>query len=184
MTAVLHSRRVLALDAWPGPTRLWVFLIGGALPLVIGAAALIGAEWSGLPTHGVGLAIVVLVATAVLGSVILWRIVRRVDIALDGDTLVANAGVTTQRFPLATLRLHGLHIVDLDTHTELKPMLRTYGIGMPGLAAGWFRLRNREKAFCVLTSRNRVSALQADDGTRVLLSLADPAPLRDALASQ
>jgi MFS family permease len=184
MTTISHSRSVLPLDAWPGRTRLWVFVLGFGLPLVIGAAALIGAELSGQPTHGVGFAIAILFATAVLGALILGRIVRRVDVALDGDTLVANAGVTTQRFPLATLRRHGLDIVDLDTHIELKPMLRTYGIGMPGLAGGWFRLRNRDKAFCVLTSRHRVSALQADDGTRVLLSLADPAPLRDALASR
>lgn len=184
MTLVSHSRRALTLEAWPGRTRLWVFLLGSALPIVIGAAALIGAKLSGQPTHGVGLAIVILLATAVLGAVILGRIVRRVDVALEGDILVANAGVTTQRFPLATLRRHGIDVVDLDTHAELKPMLRTYGIGIPGLAGGWFRLRNRDKAFCVLTSRNRVSALQADDGTRVLLSLADPSPLRDALASR
>src|ERR1700742_3506311 len=115
MTTVSNSRRVLALDAWPGRTRFWVLLLGGALPLVIGAAALIGAELSGLPTHGVGFAIAILFATAVLGSVILGRIVRRVDVALEGDTLVANSGVTTRRFPLSTLRRHGLHVVDLAT---------------------------------------------------------------------
>jgi hypothetical protein len=183
MTTISHSRTALPLDAWPGRTRLWVFLLGAGLPLVIGLVAIGGAELSGLPTHGVGFAIAMLVATSVLCAFFLGHIVRRVDVALDGDTLVANAGVTTKRFPLATLRRHGLTVVDLDTHAELKPMLRTYGIGMPGLAGGWFRLRNRDKAFCVVTSRRRVSALQADDGTRVLLSLADPAPLRDALAS-
>ena len=38
-------------------------------------------------------------------------------------------------------------------------MLRTWGIGLPGLATGWFLLRNRAKAFCILTGRQRVTIL-------------------------
>jgi hypothetical protein len=54
---------------------------------------------------------------------------------------------------------------------------------MPGLASGWFRLKNGGKALCVLTKRESVTVLCADDGTWLLLSLADPAPLRDAVAA-
>jgi hypothetical protein len=65
----------------------------------------------------------------------------------------------------------------------LKPWLRTWGIGLPGLASGWFRLRNKGKALCVLTGRERVTVLKADDGTWVLLSLADTAALRSAIGT-
>ena len=71
--------------------------------------------------------------------------------------------------------------VDLAAHPELKPWLRTWGIGLPGLASGWFRLRNKGKALCVLTGRERVTVLKADDGTWLLLSLADTSALRSAI---
>lgn len=75
-----------------------------------------------------------------------------------------------------------MRVVNLDEHTELKPVIRTWGIGMPGLASGWFRLRNGAKAFCVVTDRERVTVLRADDGLWILLSLADPSPLKTVLA--
>ncbi|RYD15835.1 MAG: hypothetical protein EOP90_07205 [Lysobacteraceae bacterium] len=59
--------------------------------------------------------------------------------------------------------------------------MRTWGIGLPGLSSGWFRLRNGDRALCVLTDRGRTTVLRARDGTRLLLSLADPSPLREAL---
>jgi archaeosine-15-forming tRNA-guanine transglycosylase len=54
---------------------------------------------------------------------------------------------------------------------------------MPGLASGWFRLKNGGKALCILTKRERVTVLRADDGTWLLLSLADATPLKNAIAT-
>jgi len=34
----------------------------------------------------------------------------------------------------------------VDTSGPWQPVWRTYGYGTPGLSAGWFRLRNGEKA--------------------------------------
>ena len=83
--------------------------------------------------------------------------------------------------PLSTLRANGVRILDLAAHPELKPVLRTWGIGLPGLASGWFRLRNGGKALCVLSGRERVTVLRTDDGTWVMLSLADTSALRSAI---
>lgn len=105
----------------------------------------------------------------------------RITVALDDDSLNVDTGIVARRFPLSTLRAAGLRIVSLSEHVELKPVLRTWGIGMPGLASGWFRLRNGAKALCILTGRERITVLRTDDGICVLLSLADPAPLRSAL---
>jgi hypothetical protein len=54
---------------------------------------------------------------------------------------------------------------------------------MPGLASGRFRLRSGDKAICILTGRKRVAVMKADDGTWILLSLADASALRGALRS-
>ena len=74
-----------------------------------------------------------------------------------------------------------MRILDLAAHPELKPVLRTWGMGLPGLASGWFRLRNGGKALCVLSGRERVTVLRTDDGTWVMLSLADTSALRSAI---
>jgi len=123
-------------------------------------------------------------ALGITGAVTLWiaRMMQSIAVTLDADALTVVTGVATRRFPLPTLRAHGLRTIDLAEHKELRPFLRTWGIGMPGLASGWFRLRNGAKALCIVTRRERVTALCADDGTSVLLSLADPKPLREALS--
>jgi hypothetical protein len=102
-------------------------------------------------------------------------------VSLDRDTLVVASGIVTRRFPLSALRAGGVRVVSLDEHVELRPVLRTWGIGAPGLSTGWFLLRNGGRALCILTGRERVSVLRTDDGTWVLLSLADPSALRAAL---
>lgn len=53
---------------------------------------------------------------------------------------------------------------------------------MAGFPGGWFRLRNGEKAVCLLFDRHRVCYLRSgDDNLSVLLSLAEPDGLRALL---
>jgi hypothetical protein len=53
---------------------------------------------------------------------------------------------------------------------------------MPGLSTGWFRLRNGEKAVCLVTDRHRVSYLRSDaDNMSLLLSLQNPEALKARL---
>jgi hypothetical protein len=53
---------------------------------------------------------------------------------------------------------------------------------LPGFVSGWFRLRNGEKAICVLLDHRRVSHLRSDaDNLTLLLSLAEPDRLRSSL---
>jgi hypothetical protein len=42
---------------------------------------------------------------------------------------------------------------------------------MPGYAAGWFRLRNGERALTYLTTRDRVAYVPVSDGYVLLLSV-------------
>lgn len=162
----------------------WLFVLAFVVPVVlVGATLGLTAAAKPLPAAGLIVPAIVLVVCA---GAWLWlrRLVARVGVRLVGDVLRVDGGVARRDFPLSSLARNGLDVLDLDQRAELKPMLRTWGIGLPGLQAGWFRLRNGDKAFCVLTARQRVSVLRAGDGTCVLLSLADPRPLRDALARQ
>jgi hypothetical protein len=113
----------------------------------------------------------------------LARSLMRAGVRIDAGMLVVNTGFGSKHFALSSLRSAGVHIVDLNERTELKPFLRQGGIGLPGFCGGWFRLRNGERAICLLLQRDRVSYLRSDDGTSLLLSLQHPETLRILLGA-
>ena len=112
----------------------------------------------------------------------LRRVFTRIGVRVEGDRLHLETGFSTRDYALAELSAGGLRVIDIDAHPEFRPGLRTWGIGLPGLASGWFRLRGGARGLCILVgARRRVSLLKARDGTCILLSLADPQRLREAL---
>ena len=181
MTDLSNKGLTLPLQGLPRRSLAWLVVLAFGVPgalvaFVLGSAYRQGAPAAPLLSTG----IFVLVVSAV---VTLWiaRMAHRIAVTLDDDELTVVTGVATEVFPLSALRANGVRVIDLAAHPELKPFLRTWGIGLPGLASGWFRLRNKGKALCVLTGRERVTVLKTDDGTWVLLSLADTSALRSAL---
>jgi hypothetical protein len=48
------------------------------------------------------------------------------------------------------------------------------GTGLPGYAAGWFRLTNGERALLYVTTRERVLYVPTQAGYALLLSPSDP----------
>ncbi|WP_242112200.1 PH domain-containing protein [Luteimonas aquatica] len=102
-------------------------------------------------------------------------------IRLKGRMLVAEAALHTRRVPVEELSLDQARIVSLDEHIEFKPMLRLFGFGLPGFKAGHYLLRNRRRAFCVLTDRRRVLVLPHGKGKLLLLSPEKPQALLDEL---
>lgn len=76
--------------------------------------------------------------------------------------------------PAAAIRFDGIRRVNLATEPALKPKWRTLGTGLPGYAAGWFRLGNGEKALVYLTDRARAVYIPTTEGYSLLLSPSDP----------
>jgi hypothetical protein len=113
-----------------------------------------------------------IVMAAVLGFVF-WSTTRN-GIALEGTTLRVRAGLHRLAAEVATLDLDAARIVDLAGEPALKPMLKTFGTSMPGYQAGHFRLRDRGKAFLLVTERRKVLVLPERSGRRLLLSLERP----------
>ena len=183
MTEVSTASRTLPLQGSPRNLLLGLIVLGIGVPTLAVLVILGHAYTQGAPR--IPLAISGGFTFAITLGVVIWiyRMTQRIGATLDANGLTVTTGVATQRFPLPALRSAGVRTVDLAEHTELRPSLRTWGIGMPGLASGWFRLKNGGKALCILTKRERVTVLRADDGTWLLLSLADPAPLRNAISA-
>jgi hypothetical protein len=55
------------------------------------------------------------------------------------------------------------------------------GTGMPGYQAGWFRLRNGDKALLYLTDRSKAVYVQTTEGYGVVVSPSEPDKFLSAL---
>ena len=64
--------------------------------------------------------------------------------------------------------------VDWATMAGLTPRRRTLGTGLPGYQAGWFRLRNGDRALLYLTDRSKAVYVPTTEGYGVLVSPSEP----------
>ena len=71
--------------------------------------------------------------------------------------------------------------MDLALSPELTPARRTMGTGLPGYQAGWFRLRNGDRALLYLTDRSKAVYVQTTEGFNVMLSPSQPEKFVEAL---
>lgn len=149
----------------------WICLAGIALALVL-AGLLLPA---GTPVPAPAWPLLPLGVALLLVAPALALLRRRV--ALQGDELVVAATFYTRRVPVQVLDLDRARVVDLAEHTDLRPWLGGNNLQLPGIRAGYFLLRNRERAFCLLTAREGVLVLPERDGRLLLLSLRQPREL-------
>lgn len=151
--------------------------LGGILPLAI----IVGVWLSRDAAFTTGVLPALLIIPLVLGLMLLAMARRSVQLR-DG-VLDVRAAMYRKRVAVAELDLQRARVVDLQEHTELRPVFKTNGIFLPGYHAGHWRLREKlGKAFCLLTDRRRVLWLPARDGSsQLLLSLERPQALLDAL---
>lgn len=71
--------------------------------------------------------------------------------------------------------------LDLTTDPDHALSWKTNGVGLPGYKAGWFKLKNGEKALVFVTDKTRVVYVPTRRGYSVLMSAADPPALVRAL---
>jgi hypothetical protein len=151
--------------------------LGGVLPLAIIGALLL----SGKPMPASAVAPALVGVTAVLALLMLAT--KRRSVELRDGMLEVRAALFRQRVAVTQLDLDRARIVDLAERTELRPVIKTGGMSMPGFHAGRFRLREKfGRAFCLVTDRRRVLWLPLRDGKdQLLLSLEQPQALLEAL---
>ena len=117
-----------------------------------------------------------------LVAAILWLSWARRSVTTGGGMLRIRAGVHSQSLALDAIDAGAAHVVDLEERTELRPFVKTFGTSLPGLSMGHFLLRDRNRAFVLLTTHRKVLVLPAHDGRRLLLSLEHPQRLLEALS--
>lgn len=167
-----HDFPVAAVNPW---SLLWIWI-----PLMAAIVIVVFSRGQTTGLANVAASGFYLIFLLGLGAALTWLYGRR-RIGLQGLELQITATLYRKRVPVDGFDLTNARIVDLAEHTDLRPLLKTNGFGMPGFAAGHFRLRDMRKAFCLLTDRRRVLVLPLRDGTLLLLSPEKPQALLQQL---
>ena len=113
------------------------------------------------------------ILTIGIGIVFAWFAITASNLSasIDGDDLVIDVPFYGRSIPLSSLDVTSAQIVDIGKSDQLRPRIRTNGIGLPGYWVGWFRLRNGERALSVLTAKDGALYIRTSDGYSLLLSL-------------
>lgn len=169
--------------------RTWLFALAVLLPLGITVAALgmvlarmplpAGSSASSLPLTLLPVGMALLAALSVS-----WFSLRAIDrrrVALVGNSIEVTTLMARERIALAELDLARARVADLDERTELQPLLKLWGAGVPGFRSGWFLLRNRRRALVALAGSRRVLWLPTQRRFDLLLDLQQPQAALDAL---
>lgn len=96
---------------------------------------------------------------------------RNAGFELSDDGLRITKALYGRFIPKEEIVGEGVRVLNLNVDTEYKPRIRTNGIGLPGYAAGWFKLKNDEKALLFVTDNSSVVYIPTTQGYSVLLSV-------------
>jgi hypothetical protein len=87
----------------------------------------------------------------------------------------------SRMIPARDLDVAGARVVNLESDREHQLSWRRNGTALPNYKGGWFNLKNGEKALVFVGDRARVAYIPVRSGYTVLLSVADPERLIQAL---
>jgi hypothetical protein len=118
------------------------------------------------------LAVIFVPVVVLLGGTLVGARASRFEVSPAGLRLYG--GWYGRTVPPGQIRGEDARRVDFATEPGLAPKWRTMGTGLPGYQAGWFRLKNGEKALLYLTDRSRAVYVPTTAGYSLLLSPADP----------
>lgn len=106
---------------------------------------------------------------------------RNTKFEISDQGLRINGGIYGRFIPKEDITAGQIQTINLTTYPEYQPSFRTNGIGLPGYAEGWFRLKNKEKALLFVTDRSNIVYIPTNRGYSVLLSVRNPAEFRQAV---
>jgi len=125
----------------------------------------------------------VLVAVLLLMIWLAWSM-QHVRFTVSNEGLRLQGDLYGRLIPLKSLKLDEAVVTNLNNDKDHQPKWRTMGTGLPGYAAGWFKLRNGMKALLYVTDRTRVARIPTTEGYTVMVSAAEPQALIEALKAR
>jgi hypothetical protein len=126
----------------------------------------------------------VLVIPVLIGAVVLVATLtgmKKARFEVSDAGLRLTGDLYGRTIPASDLRGGAAHRININETGDLQPVRRTLGTGLPGYRAGWFRLRNGEKALLYVTDATKVVYIPTRLDYSVLLSPEDPEGLLNAI---
>jgi len=151
-------------------------LLGGILPWLATDAppAVAGiASDSLLVSRLLGAGTILAITLAVYAGIVL--LMRRHRWHVDAGGLEVATTFYRRRLRWEQLRLDAARVVDIDERTELKPMLKSNGVAMPGFHSGWFRSRGFNRLLVASAGGKRLLWVPTHEGYDLLLQPRKPA---------
>jgi hypothetical protein len=96
---------------------------------------------------------------------------RHAGFTISEQGLRIGPGLYGRTIPKEQILKDGVKVVNLDVETGYQPKWRTNGASLPGYSAGWFKLKNKEKALVFITDRSSVVYIPTSANYSVLLSV-------------
>ena len=163
-----------------GQAVKWFFALIMLLPIVIALLILWNEAAAVNELPGWALGLLIGLGPAILLAVAMG--VRKPKVELGKDGLRIRVSFINKRWALSELDSVAACLVNLDTRKELRPKWKLWGVAMPGLSSGLFKLYNGEKSHLYITDRQKVVYIPTQSGP-VLLSLERPGDFLAALQS-
>jgi hypothetical protein len=165
---------VFPLTSFPWKAFLGVSAITVVLPLAVIAGVLFSAQampnWALIFVLSVSIGFMLSVTLGL--SAFLVYVLTRNEVSIRDGSVHIKAGFFHQRVKLP--EIGAPRVVDLRAERDMAPDTRRNGVRLPGFQVGWFTLKNRARAFVLLTGRERVVHVPTTKGFSLLLSLKEP----------
>ena len=131
------------------------------------APASLKAVWVFLPAIAIPVVIIPIIILAVISGTKARFEVSQAGLRISGDFY-------GRTIPIADIRGGAAKRVDIGVSSEFQPVRRTLGTGLPGYRAGWFRLRDGEKALAYITDSAKAVYVPTRTDFAILLTPDDP----------
>lgn len=120
----------------------------------------------------IGASVAFLIAVAVFLGYIGYSS-RHVTFTIDDRALKIQGDIYGRTIPIESIVVEEARQIDLDRQSPYRPKWRTNGAGLPGYSAGWFKLKNGEKALIFVTQKEGVVYLPTRDNYVVMASISE-----------
>jgi hypothetical protein len=126
--------------------------------------------------------VIALIIAGVIGLLISFGYqARHASFTLSDQGLRISPGLYSRLIPREDINAEGVKVINLNIETGYKPKWRTNGAGLPGYAAGWFKLENKEKALLFVTDRSSVVYIPTKKDYSVMLSVKEAGEFADLI---
>ena len=106
---------------------------------------------------------------------------RHASFTVNDQGLSISPGLYSRFIPKEDINAERVKVINLNTDSAYKPKWRTNGASLPGYAAGWFKLENKEKALLFVTDRSSVVYIPTSHNYSVMLSVREAEEFADLM---